>query len=381
MDDPKPPTTPAEPAPGSTPAPGPADPPAKAPRIPPSDPGVHDTKRFMVGGVQLAVTLAGGRVGTRFAPADLAAKATDRIGALIKDLAGGFDPAFLGALGGGSMTLLFGDPELEEMQSQFPIEFVLPQALRVADVIELEDDELFAQAMALGKPASRYSELAQFVQTEALTLTWHPRDAPPRILTPDRAQRQHTRLSAQGDVVARPITVNGVLYRAIAEPNERRLGTVGIRLHTWSATPPRVKRGGRLRAVAYEDRAIEDKIKGGLFGEPVEVHLEIRHARPGTSLDFEAYDMVVTDINSGPPEGAVLGNKLMLDDEDDDEMTRELDDDDELIGFGGKPKDVPPAPPRPTEGNGGPGGPPPQPPGTDNDDDLPRDRNTEDDSE
>lgn len=40
------------------------------------------------------------------------------------------------------------------------------------------------------------------------------------------------------------LTVNGVLYRIIAEPGAEQ-GTVGIRLFKWSARPPKM-RGGSL---------------------------------------------------------------------------------------------------------------------------------------
>jgi hypothetical protein len=119
----------------------------------------------------------------------------------------------------------------------------------------------------------------------------------------------HTRLSAPPDTQDRPLTVNGVLYRVITESTTRQdyLGSVGIHLHEWSARPPRASRKQRIIAL-YEDPEMATLIKAGLIGEPVKATLQIRHAVPGTSIDPDRFDLVLSDIESGPPEGELTGS-------------------------------------------------------------------------
>lgn len=68
----------------------------------------------------------------------------------------------------------------------------------------------------------------------------------------------------------------------------------------------------------YETREIEDQIKVGLIGEPVEARLMIRQPVPGTSIEFDRYDLVLMEIKRGPTEESILG-KSLLDDTLDDE--------------------------------------------------------------
>jgi hypothetical protein len=153
----------------------------------------------------------------------------------------------------------------------------------------------------------QYNQLAQVVQNEGITLKWEVRGQPARVLTADRAHRQHTRLSKPPPTQDRPLVVNGVLYRVITESTrEGFLGSVGIHLHSWSARPP--SDGSKARVIAfYEKPEVEDSIKEGLVGEPVEATLLVRQPVPMTSIDPERFDLVLDDLALGPPEDEILG--------------------------------------------------------------------------
>ena len=147
-------------------------------------------------------------------------------------------------------------------------------------------------------------ELAQVVQNDGIRMRWAVRGEEPRSLSPARARRHHALLSAPPKTQDRPLTVNGVLYRVLTELTTRDeyAGSVGIHLHDWSARPPRA--GHKHRVIAYyANREIEDVIKEGLIGESVEAKLKIRQPRPGTSIDPERFELVVSEIKKGPPEG------------------------------------------------------------------------------
>lgn len=289
---------------------------------PESDPADHEEgKSFAVRAESLrdallAVTIRGGEVAAAYAPARVAIGLADRVQALLREIGGGLQPMFFGALGEASMTLYFGDPRAETPQGQLPIEATLDHARRVAELIDLEGDELFAQAVRVGRPAEHYRELVHFILNEGVTVSWTPRGDRPRELTPDRAAVQHKRLIAEPEMSERTLTVNGKLYRVIATPAEERLGTVGIRLHDWSARPP--ARGAKYQQtilVAYRTREVEDAIRDGLFGQPVAARILIRQPLPGASLDAEDVSLELVEISAGPSEESRKGPRLMEDDE------------------------------------------------------------------
>ncbi len=60
---------------------------------------------------------------------------------------------------------------------------------------------------------------------------------------------------------------------------------------------------------------MEDAIKEGLIGEPVEAVLLIRQPKPKLSIDPEHVELVVEAIAHGPTEESRLGSTLDLDDE------------------------------------------------------------------
>jgi hypothetical protein len=292
----------------------------RPPRIPDEDPRARERgKRFMTEDdwpdAPLRVTVGDGEVARDYAPADLIGKLAERVSATLKAFGGGFTPMLYGVAPGGSMTLIFGDPRPEEAQVQLPVENVVPYAKRIADLIELEEDELYQRALEIGRPTERYSELVQFVQSESVTLRWQVRGERPRVLTPDRAHRQYTRLTAEVPKIDRPLPINGVLYRVIAEQRGEHLGTVGIRLHRWSAVPPGYNKGAKVIA-AYERAEVERTIRDGLLNESVEARLLIRTPVPGTSFDPDRRDLIVDDLTRGPSEEDRLGPRLIDDDED-----------------------------------------------------------------
>jgi hypothetical protein len=218
-----------------------------------------------------------------------------------------------GVVPGSSMVLYFGDPHPDDAQGQLPIEIVGVQAQRVAGLLELEGDALFNGALQLGAAgAQRYNELAQVVHSEGVTLSWRVRDEAERILSPDRAERQHTRLARPGKLEDRFLTVNGVLYRVIAEPRGDHLGTVGIRLHEWSSRPPGVSKGGKVFP-AYTSHEVEDAIKNGLINEPIQANLRLQYAAHGTSIRPGLQEIFLDAIEKGPTEDSALGEPMFED--------------------------------------------------------------------
>lgn len=277
---------------------------APRPRIPEPDPDAREHgKRYMRANAPLKVIVDGGDVAKNYAPVDVVAKVIGAVGSTLKAFGGGFTPMFYEATPGGSMTLVFGDPQPADAQAELPVEFTLNEAQRVAELIELDGDDFFRRALLVGEPMKAYSDLAQIVQSESVTLRWEVRGEKPRHLTADRAHRHHARLTSPPKTQDRPITVNGSLYRVITESTrDGYVGSVGIHLHGWSSRPPKAAKKARIIA-RYDNRAIERAIKDGLVGEPVEATLLIRHAVPGTSIDPERFDLVVQDIKIGAPEG------------------------------------------------------------------------------
>jgi len=258
----------------------------------------------------LAVTLTEGPVEAGYAPAELVARLAEQIALLLKDLGGGIGP-MLYAVAPGSMTLFFGDPDPVNEQAQLAINRTATHAGRVAELIELDGDALYARALEIGAPARQYAALTQLVGTEDVTLRWAVQEQEPRTLTSDRAAEQHKRLSEPGETKDRSLRVHGVLYRVITEPTvQGYTGSVGIHLHSWSSRPPGDHRSRKLIA-RYESSAVEDQIKAGLVGEPVEARLTVREPVPGASLEPERFQLVVDDLIPGPPEDSILGSGLL----------------------------------------------------------------------
>jgi hypothetical protein len=337
-----------DPAPQGSSRAGDAEAGAKRPRIPPPDPKAREEGKVFATAkgpdVPLVVTVSDGSVTKRYAPAELISKVAHAVNSVVKDMAGtGYDAMLFAAQPGNSMRLYFGDPEMLASGShQIHISFVFEQSIRVASLIELEDDEFFERAVQIGSPAAKYGELAKLVHTERITLKWQPRGERPRVLTPGRAGRQYTRLARPGEPVSHPLTVNGTLYRVIAEPSSRGgLGTVGLRLHSWSALPPKAKKGGRVTGVVYEEPEVEAKIKAGLLGESVQAKLWIRTFQIGTTVDPEGFELVLGDIAAGPGEDARVGDPMF--DDDGDVTSAPIDGLDDALtdGSGEGPTDAP----------------------------------------
>jgi hypothetical protein len=284
-------------------APEPEGPPPT--RIPEPEPEASQRKRFIVRGpddAPLVVTVADGPVTKRYAPAELVAKLTTHVALLLREMGGGFAPMLYAAAPGRSIRLYFGDPDPLEDQERLAVEFTAVYAERVADLIDAEGDQFFRRALLIGTPMKHYNDLTQVVTSEGVTLTWAVLGQPPRVLPPDRAERQHERLSAPPETVDRSLVVNGVLYRVITESTrEGFLGSVGIHLHSWSAKLPNDPKRRRLIA-RYEKRDVAETIKRGLVGEPVRAHLLLRTPAPGSSIDPNRVDLILDDLEEGPPE-------------------------------------------------------------------------------
>jgi len=296
---------------------------AKQSRLPLPNPAANqEGKHFIVADdgwrSPLEVTVTGGDIGNEYAPGDLIAKLASHVHALLRDVGGGFPPMLYAVLPSNSMTLYFGDPQSEEAQGHFPVELILSHAHRVAGLIDLDGDELFAKACEIGAPARRYSELVHFVENERLTLNWRPRDEQVRVLTPQRAAMQYARLTAEPSTRDHHMTIHGTLYRVIAEPQQGRLGTsargtLGIRLFGWSAKPQSKHRQGRKVLALYLNEEVESSIRAGLIGSAVEATLIIRQPDLGTAIDPEVVELMVDMIKSGPSEQSRLGTSVFDD--------------------------------------------------------------------
>lgn len=294
--------------------------PGRPKRIPPEDSRAREIgKRFMLGdslsGAPLAVRVTEGAVEAAYAPAELVAKLAHQIALVLRDFGGGIGPMLYAIAPGSSMTLVFGDAGPFGEQEQLAVNRTATHAGRVAELIDLEGDALYARALEIGSPARQYAELTRLVETEGVTLEWSVREEEPRVLTPRRAGNQHARLLKPGETRAREMGVHGVLYRVITEPTVQGYsGSVGIQLHSWSARPPGVR--SRKLLANYEARRVEEQIKDGLVGESVEARLSVREPIPGASLELERFRLVVENLKLGPHEDSILGPGLL---EDDDE--------------------------------------------------------------
>lgn len=269
----------------------------------------------------LVVTIADGPIASGYGPAELIGKLAERIAALIKDVAGS-PPMLYGIAPTHSMTLFFGDPQPSGAQEQMAFEVTLDAARRVADLVEAEDDDFVKQAIRIGAPMRRYDDLAALVQSEGVNLKWQPLGETPRNLTYKRAGKQHVRLHAPPKTTHWDATINGYLYRVIAEPTDEE-GTAGIRRFKWSPKPVGVK-GSKVIASA-ERKLLDAALEAGLFGNEVEAVLRIYRGVPGDTIDPDYIRLEWRSIQPGPSEASRLGqpidtilSELAGDDEDED---------------------------------------------------------------
>jgi hypothetical protein len=205
---------------------------------------------------------------------------------------------FYAALPSQSMTLYFGDPQLQELQERLPQDVTRDLALQVSKLIDSDGDDLFAEALRIGAPAKAYVKLAQFVHNEGVELDWHPRGAAHSTLGPRKAEAHYELLTRQPETSERAMLVHGTLYRIIAEPRDDQLGTIGIHLFSWSNKPPRRPGHGDRLIAPYDKPEVEQAIKGGLINEAVQARLIIRQAVLGTSIDPEATSFRVEAITA-----------------------------------------------------------------------------------
>jgi hypothetical protein len=303
-EDPTPPGEPSAPEPDPDAEPG--DEPGATPLPDPPSKDALDDIRFAVdrrSDAPLVVTLSGGPIESRYAPADLLGKVAERIGALIGDLSGGVPPMLYALVPGQSMTLILGDSLPEEPQTRIPLEVTRNAAERVAELIDLEGDDLWARAVGLGPPARRYTELTQLVQSEGFTVEWAAKGSETRELTPDRAGRQHTRLVREPEMRVHDITLSGILYRVIADP-VLTTGRIGIKLFESSIEAPGPRKHAPL--IDYEGENLHNAIRDGLIGEPVEAVVHVKQPRPGRSIDPNVVVLQLASIARGEGEPSEL---------------------------------------------------------------------------
>lgn len=276
------------------------------PRIPAPDPAARESgKSFMKADepalakadeAPLSVTMAEGEVTKTSAPPSLTFEIGKQVSQLIKTMRNGVVPPFLGAHATASMTLMFGDPQPEGPQQELHTSATEAQAAVIAEIIDLEGDELFESAFQVGPPMQHYIELLRLIENNGIRLTWAARNHTPRELSPAKAHKQHERLTEPPEMRERAMTVQGTLYRVQTETsNEEFEGAVGIVLHKDSAVPPGTKTPKRY-PILYADPGLEGKIKNGLVGEYVEADLVIREPVHGTVITPEPIHPILVDI-------------------------------------------------------------------------------------
>jgi hypothetical protein len=260
------------------------------------DPDALKKGSFIVGeiqGGQFAVTARDGEVQKRGVPAKLFSSLTEKVAAAVEGAGNlAFSPYVLQAMPGASMTIVFGESEPLDDQMQILHPQVWEASVKIAKLIRLSDAELFASARRLGRGARAYVELANFVQSEGVTLDWEPVGVERRTLTPTWAGRQYADLTRPPQIQTREMEITGLLSRAIWEgPGQ---GKAGIRLSPSSPRPPH--RQGSFVVVIYEDLKIEEQILHHLLGRTVRAVLRIEEPDPATSLFAEARPAVVIAI-------------------------------------------------------------------------------------
>ena len=94
--------------------------------------------------------MTGGTVAKRYAPALLVSRFSEAVDALVRDVGGGVPAMLYGVVPSNSMELPFGDPLIDSPQGQLPLGAVREHALRIADLMQSDPDELFQRALHLG---------------------------------------------------------------------------------------------------------------------------------------------------------------------------------------------------------------------------------------
>jgi hypothetical protein len=246
------------------------------------DPKAIKDKQFMLGGAPEDVVVlkaSDGAVTDRGAPATLFSRIVEHAGAALRGVGNMLnEPVVLGA-SSGSMVVAFGDQAVATAQTALPYRPTVESGRRMAEIVELDGDDLYGRVLELGQGAARYVELAQFVHSEGIVLDWFVGQERAR-LTPDRAGQQYQSLSAPPEEHSREMIVDGLLYRAIYDGPG--YGRVGLRLSRHSPLPPR--RRGRTVVLEYRDREIEDLVLHSLIGQPVIATVNVTEYAPFTNV-------------------------------------------------------------------------------------------------
>lgn len=276
---------PQEPSAEGSPNPQPAE---AADPWPTFDPDAIGTASFMqagdVTGGLVAVTGKGGSFAEAGAPGDQLAKLIKTAWEAIKDAGNlAFSPRAIAAVPVGSIAVVFGEPPVPPDQFELPVSPVWEAASRVAQLIPLDDEALFENALKLGQGAQGYVGLARLVQTAGITVEWEVRGAPIRVLTPDRAASQYENLTRPAQFRATEMQVTGLLYRAIFEA--RSAGKAAIHLAKGSPVPPQAR--GSFVVVRYQTEAVEELVLHNLLGKVVRATLRIEEPLPNTALKPE----------------------------------------------------------------------------------------------
>lgn len=250
------------------------------------DPRALQDKSFMVAGDvpggEVAVTASNGPIQSHGAPSRIFSDLAELVGTALKRVGNmASDPLVVHAHAYASMTIVFGEEPVAsrgQMAMRFPATWA--SGRRVADLVELEDQQLAARSSQLGAAAPSYAELARFVANEGIDLDVEPLGDRPRRLTAERAAQQYRFLSRPPERRERDMEIEGLLYRVIyARPGA---GRVGIRLAPGSPVPPRKQ--GRIVIVDYKDPKVEDAVLHRLVGRPVIAHLRVFDYAPQTNL-------------------------------------------------------------------------------------------------
>jgi hypothetical protein len=284
------------------------------------DPSALQTKKFMtahdITGGQVAVTASDGEVLKEGTPSGLFSRLVEEVGGAIKRVGNMVHPPLVvGARAGASMTIVFGDPIPDEVQTEIRVYPTWQAAQRIAQMMELDDEQLLIEsATRLGAGTAGYVELAELVQAEGISLKWEVLGFPLRTLNVTRAAWQYEQLTRPVEMRKREMMIEGLLYRVIYDGPTQ--GRAGIKLAPHSPKP--LRRRGQVVIVSYDARDVEDLIIHQLIGKSVMATVEVEE--PAGTVNLPAGSVpfpVVRKIREGQSFETLEFSDLPLEDDDD----------------------------------------------------------------
>jgi hypothetical protein len=242
--------------------------------------------QLMAGG-DVALRVSNGPATSKGLPTDIFSELVKRAGSAIEEVGSMIrPPRLVGAYSGKSMVLVFADALDTAKQPELLEDHVRRSGVDIARLMAADDDELFSVAYGVGRGAGAYAELIHLAGAHDLTMEWKAGDGPVRRIGPRRAARQYERLTRQPETRARPLPIEGLLYRAIMD--RPGTGTAGIKPTPGSSIPPT---GSESKVIVrYESPKIEQQVLHELLGRMVRATVRI------VEIDPESPSIVKPDL-------------------------------------------------------------------------------------